>query len=184
MKNLLTEIKDLEQRLVFATSLAEFKRMLQPGTKWHAYHHGGGSMAPKDMGVREVSKLQSNAVAFKMENGKESWLQFPKAKEMKFENDSFIILEDGKPLLTYKKAAVSKDVERIVDFIFASPRAKHLSAEQIAKIAQGEQPWIKYEEALEYAKELKAGKTRSGKPVFENAEHKSILKTLRSNSQK
>jgi len=98
------EIETLSRRME-ASSMAEFKRMLQVGTKWHTYHHGLG----KDMGIREVSKVQTNAVAFKTEKGN-SWLYFPKAKNLKVNSrayalgDSFTILTDeGEPLLTYQK---------------------------------------------------------------------------------
>lgn len=87
-----------------ATSLAEFKRKLQVGSKWQALNH----IDQKDLGIREVSKVQTNAVAFKMPNGRESWLDFPKAKDMQFDPsnpDRFTILENGKPVLTYKKVS-------------------------------------------------------------------------------
>jgi hypothetical protein len=58
----------------------------------------------KDLGLREVSKIQSKAVAFKTPNG-DSWLEFPKASEIKFDDEGgFTIVKGGKPLLTYKKA--------------------------------------------------------------------------------
>jgi len=96
-----------------AKSLSEFKRQLQLGSKWHCFHHGFGDdqerqKTKKDMGEREVSKVQSNAVAFKTDRGTDSWLWFPKASEIKFENGAYTILEDGLPLLTYKKVSDKK----------------------------------------------------------------------------
>lgn len=83
-------------------NLSEFKRKLTPGSTWHCFHHGYGTPGTeKDMGTREVSIVQSNAVAFKMPNGKESWLYFPKASELEKNGNSFVVLSDGKPLLSY-----------------------------------------------------------------------------------
>lgn len=101
-KNKMARLQKIASSLRLGSSLAEFKRGLQLGTKWHTYHHGSSIHGPKDMGVREVSKVQTNAVAFKTDRG-DSWLQFPKAKDLKIEGDSFTVLEDGVPLLTYKK---------------------------------------------------------------------------------
>lgn len=94
-----------------ATSLAEFKRKLQVGSKWQALNH----IDQKDLGIREVSKVQTNAVAFKMPNGRDSWLYFPKAKDLKVEGDSFTVLEDGTPILTYKKVNENKIASKVAE---------------------------------------------------------------------
>lgn len=54
-----------------------------------------------DTGVREIGKVQTNAVAFVRPDGKLSWLWWPKAKDVQVEGDSFTILKDGQPLLRY-----------------------------------------------------------------------------------
>ena len=54
-----------------------------------------------DTGVREIGKVQTNAVAFVRPDGKLSWLWWPKAKDVQVEGDSFTILTDGQPLLRY-----------------------------------------------------------------------------------
>jgi len=88
------------------SSLSDLKKSLTIGSKWSCFNH----ILNKDLGVREVSKIQSKSVAFKVPDAKsswlgESWLEFPKASEIKFNDDGgFTIVKGGKPLLTYKKA--------------------------------------------------------------------------------
>ena len=88
-------------------TLADFKRALTLGSKWHAIHASG-----HDMGIRTVAKVQSNSVAFKTE-GKEalSWLDFPKSNLFKTneKNEALIYWpplnqgEENRHILTYKK---------------------------------------------------------------------------------
>jgi hypothetical protein len=84
-------------------SLAQFKRDLTIGSKWHCYNHWFNT----DMGIRPVSIKQRNAVAFKTGSGN-SWHHFEKAS-----NYLFVITDgklsavtikddDGKPVVTYK----------------------------------------------------------------------------------
>ena len=54
----------------------------------------------EDMGVREVGKVQGNAVAF-LSGGKLSWLWWPKAKDVQVQGNSFTIFRNGKPALRY-----------------------------------------------------------------------------------
>lgn len=95
-------------------NLADFKKRLTIGSKWSAKHHHtfagrDEKNAPiyntKDLGVREVSIVQTNAVAFKTTrtDGEvvDSWLQFPKAKECKFTDNSIEIYEDNTLILSY-----------------------------------------------------------------------------------
>ena len=63
-------------------TLAAFKRELTIGSKWQAFY----IPTTTDLGIREVEIVQSNAVAFKKNDGKISWLQFPKASEYNFED--------------------------------------------------------------------------------------------------
>lgn len=81
-------------------TLADLKRMMVVGSKWHGHHH----LQNRDMGVKEVSKIQSKAVAFHTQMG-DSWLEFPKAKSIAFHTDGkgFTILNDlCEPVLSYK----------------------------------------------------------------------------------
>ncbi len=71
-------------------TLADFKRALTLGSKWEAYNH----YYKASLGVREVSKVQSNSFAFKRvsDNGESvnSWCDFPKAKDIKFREDGTV----------------------------------------------------------------------------------------------
>ena len=79
-------------------TLADVKRKMTLGSKWRCVRV---SNQDKDTGVREIGKVQTNAVAFVKADGKLSWLWWPKAKDVQVEGDSFTILKDGKPLLRY-----------------------------------------------------------------------------------
>ena len=59
-------------------TLADVKRKMELGSNWHCVRLSGGN---EDMGVREVGKVQGNAVAF-LSGGKLSWLWWPKAKDV------------------------------------------------------------------------------------------------------
>lgn len=83
-------------------SFAEVKRALVVGSFWKAYHHGLGAMMPRMLGRRVVSRVQTNGVWFR-DGELESWLDFPKASDVELIEDGFIVLENGKPLLTYRK---------------------------------------------------------------------------------
>ena len=58
-------------------TLADVKRKMTLGSKWRCVRLFEGG---KDLGVREVGKVQGNAVAFLKPDGKLSWLWWPKAK--------------------------------------------------------------------------------------------------------
>lgn len=106
-------------------TLADFKRRLKVGVRVDAIQHTcfagrteDGTVIYKDweLGVREVSIVQSNSFAFKTvrTTGEvvDSWCEFPKASECKIEGDTITIFEEdyrvreGKkpmiPVLTYK----------------------------------------------------------------------------------
>ena len=51
--------------------------------------------------VREVGKVQGNAVAFLKPDGKLSWLWWPKAKDVQVEENAFTVLQNGVPKLKY-----------------------------------------------------------------------------------
>lgn len=83
----------------FAT-FSEFKRIIQVGDKLHTMYHmniiGRDEnqkviYGDKDMGVREVSIKQSNAIACKTPKSdgtfSDSWLHWPKASETKIVNN-------------------------------------------------------------------------------------------------
>ncbi len=79
-------------------TLAELKRKIVLGTKLHTFNHWYN----KDMGIREIGHVQSNSFAFKTDHNTLSWCEFPKAKELIFEDtNKFTILVDNEPCLTY-----------------------------------------------------------------------------------
>lgn len=62
-------------------TLADFKRALTVGSKWHATSYDSRGN-PMTLGCRSVAKIQSNSVAFsRPDTHALSWLQFPKASE-------------------------------------------------------------------------------------------------------
>lgn len=93
-------------------TLADFKRALSVGSKWHTKLMKYGT----DIGVRPVSKVRSNGVSFRTvrPNGEvcDSYLDFPKACNVKFREDGTVeIWAEARPelnepaycKLTYKK---------------------------------------------------------------------------------
>jgi len=100
-------------------TLADVKRRLTVGTvlvmTWHRFADGiivhgnlGASHLPGKVGIgvrRKIVKAQSSQVAFHREykpDGHESWFTFPKASELRIDGpDSFTVLEDGEPLMSY-----------------------------------------------------------------------------------
>lgn len=79
-------------------TLADVKRKMALGSKWYCVRVFNNN---EDMGVREIGKVQSNAVAFLKPDGKLSWLWWPKAKDVQVEGNSFTILQNGVPKLKY-----------------------------------------------------------------------------------
>ena len=67
--------------------LAELKRRLRVGTRVELIN----PRSPRQAGVREVSRVQTNAVAFRNADGRESWLDFPTAKHLSGTPTGFII---------------------------------------------------------------------------------------------
>lgn len=83
-------------------TLADVKRRAVLGAKLkctYAWHDPRGVMVGS---VREVSKVQSKMIALRMPDGRDSWLQWPSAKEVIVEGDSFTVYEAGDKLLTYE----------------------------------------------------------------------------------
>lgn len=78
-------------------TLADVKRKMTLGSKWRCVRLFNN----EDIGVREIGKVQTNAVAFLKPDGKLSWLWWPKAKEVQAEGDNVVILKEGKPFLKY-----------------------------------------------------------------------------------
>lgn len=79
-------------------TLADVKRKMTLGSKWYCVRVFNNN---ENMGVREIGKVQSNAVAFLKPDGKLSWLWWPKAKDVQVEGNSFTILQNGVPKLKY-----------------------------------------------------------------------------------
>ena len=82
-------------------TLADFKRALVLGSKWSAYNEQCG-----ELGIREVEKVQKESVAFKNEQGKISWLQFPKASE-------FGVNSNGEAQIYWPATYTYEGVERV-----------------------------------------------------------------------
>lgn len=79
--------------------LSEAKRLIKVGQSWHAYN----IPLKKDMGIRKVKRVQTNAITFEQPDGRESWLHWPKAKDFSsVDGYSFSIWEDGERVLNYK----------------------------------------------------------------------------------
>jgi hypothetical protein len=90
-------------------TLADFKRALTVGSKWHTFNH----LYQADMGIREVSKTQSNCVYFKTTRPDgsicDSRIDFPSADNVEFADDDKVNIytfnpHDGRRLiLTYTR---------------------------------------------------------------------------------
>jgi hypothetical protein len=89
-------------------TIADIKRAFTLGSKWHCTHHGYAPIwEPTDMGIRPISIVKTNQVAFKTSKGTDSWIQIPKKSEVIFHNEkSFSIIDPSfgmKPILTYTR---------------------------------------------------------------------------------
>ncbi len=89
-------------------TLADFKRALQIGTKWEGYN----CYNQQSLGIREVSIRRSERFAFRIINSagevRDSWCDFPKAKDIKFREDGTVEIwqmwsNEYQLLLTYKQ---------------------------------------------------------------------------------
>lgn len=69
-------------------NLSQFKKWLQKGNKIQFVEN---TIKPEMANgqIREVNKVQTNSFTT-LVNGKDSWLDFPKAKEIKFNEDQTI----------------------------------------------------------------------------------------------
>jgi hypothetical protein len=103
-------------------TVADIKRAFTLGSKWKTIYHkefAGRSKdeqgkevilyKDKDLGVREISIVQTTQVAFATTKAdgtvKDSWIGFPKSKEVIFNENSFTVLDyDNQPVLTYSPA--------------------------------------------------------------------------------
>lgn len=97
-------------------TIADFKRRVVVGAKVHAIFHkeyngrdekGMPLFKDRDMGVREISVVQSNSFALKTTrtDGKvvDSWCSFPKKDQVVFNGGDCISIleEDNSKVLTY-----------------------------------------------------------------------------------
>ncbi len=81
-------------------NLNQFKKQITIGQIYTAYNH----VMDTFLGIREISIIQTNAVAFKTQEGKNSWLYFPKAKDFRsIDGNTFQIYEDDTLVLTYRR---------------------------------------------------------------------------------
>ena len=89
-------------------TLADLKRAMIIGSKWEAVHYNGFNF-----GVREIRVVRSKEVGFRTERGNISWVDFPKASDMKIVNgwvefwqDWYVNCQVGNkrvPLIKYKQ---------------------------------------------------------------------------------
>jgi hypothetical protein len=91
-------------------TLADFKRALQPGTKWEGYNHYYKS----SFGVREIASAMSTKFGFKhiRDDGTMtvSWCDYPKAGDISFKEDGTVNIYkqwqgERQLLLSYKQVA-------------------------------------------------------------------------------
>lgn len=89
-------------------TFAELKRKLQPGVKiemtWAYY-----GMNQKQLGVRVVEVVHTNAIAVRTSNGVQSWLYWEKAGNYLITEKGFIVMYDDPenngrqlPLIVYE----------------------------------------------------------------------------------
>lgn len=86
--------------------MADVKRKMTLGSKWRCVRLSGGG---EDPGVREIGKVQGNAVAFLRPDGRLSWLWWPKAKDVKVEDGAFTVFRNGVPKLRYTLAGLAPE---------------------------------------------------------------------------
>lgn len=86
-------------------TLADFKRLIKLGQTWHGINHP----MKKDLGVREVSKVNSKGFAFRhtKDDGTttDSWCSFPSAKEFKVKGEEVEIYEGSTHYMTYRRVS-------------------------------------------------------------------------------
>ena len=82
-------------------TLADFKRALSLGSVWEGWHLQSGT----SLGVREVCKVMYDGVRFKLADGRESTMDFPKATGIRFDDEGYVYLKrqsDHMEILKYK----------------------------------------------------------------------------------
>lgn len=103
-------------------NLSDFKKRLAVGVKLHAIHHktfagrdeqGKTVYSDKDLGVREVSIVQSNSFALKTPRpdgiAVNSWCGYPKASDVKIvDADTIEIYEESHPSEAVQKNGRNK----------------------------------------------------------------------------
>lgn len=86
-------------------TLAELKRKLTVGTRLRVTHSLLGPVNPPRGAGRTVVKVQSNAVVFECDersDDRQSWLYWPKAKDLHATSDGFEIIENGEVAVRYR----------------------------------------------------------------------------------
>lgn len=92
-------------------TLSDFKRLMVLGAKvrvtWHyeirILGNTGNTVLPvPPTEERHVSVVQSNGIAFRRPDGRDSWLYWPKAADFKVEEGKACFYSEGKKLLTYE----------------------------------------------------------------------------------
>ena len=87
-------------------TIADFKRAMIVGTRWQASHRyiDGNPTPPKDLGIREVGKVQSNSFAFKTGRDRLSWCNWPKKAEFSTaDNGNTVVIRNEFCELRYTK---------------------------------------------------------------------------------
>ena len=81
-------------------TLADIRRLMVPGTEVYVTNH----IRPEASGPRVVEKNQTKDIAWKLPDGKITWLKWPKASEIEIVNPDSVtfFFVEGRPFVTIK----------------------------------------------------------------------------------
>lgn len=94
------------------TTIADFKREMIVGSKWHGTHcyTDNNPTPPKDFGVRKCGLSNTVGFAFVKENGKLSHCSWP-TKDTFSAKENVVTIDTGFCVLTYTKIVEEKGEE-------------------------------------------------------------------------
>jgi len=120
--------------------LSELLRYLKPGMKLEIVSH---SIAPAMVGqLRTIVKVRSKDIILELPNGKESYLNIPRADKFESEADtfSFDIGDMGSPIkITYRILSDEKEPETII----ASPTVNFSPGDKVVSLKDGTQGTVR-----------------------------------------
>jgi len=79
------------------TNLTQLKKYIKIGLELDTFHLIGN----RDLGRGKVSVVQGNCFAVLRGGDKPGYCPYPKAGDIKFDNDGFTVSEQGEPILRY-----------------------------------------------------------------------------------